>query len=181
MSTQFSKRIRHLRNQTGLTQEQAAKAIGVSRPTLARWELATSQPSRSDGRRAIATLHSLLPVVLTEQQKGLIRTVDAMDREERRLLLFKVVGERFGAIYWKLEKRSGNYIYGAWRTTPEQLGWRYLQTIGLRDGLQAKIETSHITNVMLGRCDWLIEEVWHDAAAAEYFYRWEKDWGRPDD
>ena len=47
MSVQFGKRCKILRQERGLTQQQVADALGISRSAYAYYEIGGSEPSRS--------------------------------------------------------------------------------------------------------------------------------------
>ena len=77
------------------------------------------------------------------------------------------VAERFSAIRDSLTQRTGNLCYDGNRTKPTSLGWRLRQHFGI----------SPVEDVLAGKIDSQIEEMWHYAADVEYWYRYEKDWG----
>jgi hypothetical protein len=54
------------------------------------------------------------------------------------------------------------------------MGWRFIQNYQLGKGPDIELTAE---NVMSGKFDDLIELNWHDAAKAEYWYAYEKDWG----
>lgn len=94
-----------------------------------------------------------------------------------RNLLNKMVAKRFSQLQPYLRKKNGDYIYGRYRTKPENLGWRFRQTYYFRNGgLQHKPSLWLCLKVWLGFEDDLLEKVWHDAASAEHWYRYEKQW-----
>ena len=59
------------------------------------------------------------------------------------------------------------WCYDGNRTKAENLGWRFRQDHGALDPEAIKA----------GKYDRLIEATFHGAADAEYYYRYEKDWG----
>jgi len=60
-----------------------------------------------------------------------------------------------------------DYCYDGNRCKPENLGWRFQQSFGSPEPLQ----------IEAGEFDAQIEATYHEAAGAEYWYRYEKDWG----
>jgi len=56
--------------------------------------------------------------------------------------------------------------YDGNRCKPENLGWRFRQSWG-----DHKLE-----DILSGKCDAEITATYHDAASAEHYYRYEKDW-----
>lgn len=88
------------------------------------------------------------------------------------------------AIRPRLKQRDGEYLYGGCRARPEELGWRFRQNLSLYlkqpGGLCWEPPTEVVGQVEAGEHDALIEATWHDAASAEWYYRYEKDYGRDD-
>lgn len=62
---------------------------------------------------------------------------------------------------------KGEYLYGGSRTLPANLGWRFLQNFGTPRSAEA---------VMAGEYDEELTANYHDAAGAEHWYRYEKQW-----
>jgi len=88
----------------------------------------------------------------------------------------KVVAERIKQIGPGLRRRHGDYIYDGNRCRPENLGWRVLQNHRFAPKFLDRGEIV-AKDVLSGKWDDLIEHTWHDAASAEHWYRYEKDWG----
>jgi len=59
------------------------------------------------------------------------------------------------------------FCYDGNRCKPENLGWRFEQWFGSPEPQE----------ILDGGWDTQIEQVYQDAAGAEYYYRYEKDWG----
>lgn len=78
------------------------------------------------------------------------------------------VATRAALIIPALTQRTGDYMYSGNRTQPENLGWRLRQAHG---------EAATTDQIRWGFIDHLIADAWHAAASAEYYYRYEKDWG----
>lgn len=70
------------------------------------------------------------------------------------------------------ERRDGEYIYGTDRTSPMKLGPRFRQRVLC--SLQAAPQLGMANAVTRGDFDFEIETTWHDAAAAEWWYRQEE-------
>lgn len=62
---------------------------------------------------------------------------------------------------------DGDYCYDGNRCQPENLGWRFVQFYGAPDP----------ATITAGEFDEQLAATYHDAASAEYYYRYEKDWG----
>ena len=58
------------------------------------------------------------------------------------------------------------YVYSGSRCRPENLGWRFIQSYGEPSPYE----------VLCGRWDTQIAETVHEAAAAEHWYKYEKQW-----
>jgi len=85
----------------------------------------------------------------------------------------RAVAGRFLAIRGQFTQRVGyGYLYGGNRTSPANLGWRFQQQARHTD----IVEPTPLM-ILAGHYDALIERTWHEAAASEYHYRYEKDWG----
>jgi transcriptional regulator with XRE-family HTH domain len=52
-------RLRELRVQAGLSQSELAEAVGVTRATIARWELGIRSPARREAERLTTVLNLL--------------------------------------------------------------------------------------------------------------------------
>lgn len=95
------------------------------------------------------------------------------------------VAERFNAIRHTFRYREGDYLYDGSRCSPGELGWRFRQTLSLflhqPGGLQWEPPAALIGEIAAGQHDKIIEATWHDAASAEHWYRYEKDYGQPDE
>lgn len=86
------------------------------------------------------------------------------------------VATRFAQILPTLKRRGGlevpahlwheRHIYDGNRCKPENLGWRFRQSFG-----DPEPET-----ILAGAWDAQIEATWHEAAKAEYWYAYEKQW-----
>lgn len=63
--------------------------------------------------------------------------------------------------------RGGDFCYDGHRTEPKNLGWRCAQVAGYEETPEA---------VLAGRYDTVIAAGYHEAAAAEHYYRFEKIW-----
>jgi len=66
------------------------------------------------------------------------------------------------------QPKEGDYCYDGNRTQAENIGWRSAQTSGF-EVPPAKVEA--------GFYDEAIAKGFHEAASAEHYYRYEKDWG----
>lgn len=86
-------------------------------------------------------------------------------------------------------RQSLGYCYDGNRTRPENLGWRLLQAVELSHLEQPgagcmgspalknkKVPTPTVEAIEAGQFDEVIEITWHEAASAEYWYRYEKQW-----
>lgn len=99
-----------------------------------------------------------------------------------------------------IQPREGNYCYNGSRTNPESLPWRVRQNWSLLEQVRrgelrqqgfpaiAKLDVNNgvlkisptawnAEMIERGFLDSLIIETFHDAASAEYWYRYEKDYG----
>ena len=65
------------------------------------------------------------------------------------------------------EGDSKEFAYDGNRCKPENLGWRFQQWFGAPNPQE----------ILDGKWDAELEQTYHDAAGAEYYYRHEKDWG----
>jgi len=65
--------------------------------------------------------------------------------------------------------RDGDFCYDGNRCKPESLGWRFVQTFG----------APCVAEIKGGALDAEIAATYHEAAEAEHWYRFEKDWGDP--
>lgn len=92
----------------------------------------------------------------------------------------KAVAERFEAIKGgeAFAERDENhpdamlgYCYDGNRCRAENLGWRCSQTVGFDMSPE---------EIAAGAYDEQIAVGFHEAASAEYWYRYEKDWGHED-
>ncbi len=80
--------------------------------------------------------------------------------------LDEAVERRFARL--TIEQRTDyGYCYDGNRTKPENLGWRFRQMHGDLSPLAIEI----------GLHDDAIAATYHEAAASEHYYRYEKDWG----
>lgn len=79
----------------------------------------------------------------------------------------EAVAQRMAAILLTIDEKEGYHLYGGHRCQPENLGWRFIQSYGEPDPQE----------ILDGKWDAQIEANYHDAASAEYYYRYEKDWG----
>ena len=93
----------------------------------------------------------------------------------------EAVAERFLAIRSKFRERPGDYVYNGPRTAPDQLGWRFRQNMSLAmhdpRGLAWPCYPQLPDEIARGQHDRMIEHTWHDAASAEHYYLYEKDYG----
>lgn len=94
----------------------------------------------------------------------------------------QAVATRFLAIRYRLVQREGDYLYGYPRTYPHNLGWRFRQNLSLKlkepGGVQWPGYPELPAEIAAGKHDEMVEATWHDAASAEHWYRYEKDYGR---
>ena len=124
-------------------------------------------------------------------EKCLEVIMEEIEQQERRTLasrLSAAVAERFTLIRPKLKERyddserRGGYIYNGPRCHPDNLYWRFHQNLRkspediLGQGLRAPITEEEIKGVIDGRFDKELEETWHDAARAEHWYRYDKQY-----
>lgn len=65
--------------------------------------------------------------------------------------------------------QGGEFCYDGNRCKPESLGWRLVQNYGAPD----------VAEIEAGALDAEIVATYHEAANAEHWYRFEKDWGDP--
>lgn len=63
--------------------------------------------------------------------------------------------------------RGFDACYDGNRTKPENIGWRFQQSFGSPDPQE----------ILRGSWDEQIIKTYHEAASAEHWYRYEKDWG----
>jgi len=82
------------------------------------------------------------------------------------------VTERFNAIRHTLNEKEGDYIYLGNRCNPVNLGWRFCQNVGGYLGC----EDFDPADILAGKYDEGIEATWHDAASAQHWYTYEKEW-----
>jgi len=87
--------------------------------------------------------------------------------------IHQAVAIRFERIRDCLVERTGDYVYIGNRCVPQNLGWRFCQNVG---GFLGCTDFNP-AEILAGRFDAEIEETWHDAAGAEHWYMYEKDWG----
>jgi hypothetical protein len=94
----------------------------------------------------------------------------------------KAVAERFKAIRKTLKVRDGEFLYSGARCAPDFLGWRFRQNLSLElaqpGGIGWEPPDTLAGEIAEGKHDAVIEATWHDAASAEWYYRFEKDYGR---
>lgn len=99
-----------------------------------------------------------------------------------RKFLKKVVEQRFQRILPFLERKPDEHCYDGSRCTADGVASRFWE-IGLGHQLWEQSVWSKIiamwncVMVWAGKRDDVIEQVWHERAAAEFYYRYEKDWG----
>ncbi len=95
------------------------------------------------------------------------------------------VAYRFNVIKNTLKHKQGEYIYSVFRTLPSSLGWRFRQNLGMRESWPnstvpfpdfGKVADATPEAITAGDFDECISYTWHDAAAAEWWYRYEKQW-----
>lgn len=103
--------------------------------------------------------------------------------EELAAAVDAAVAARFRAIKPTLTEKRGDYCYDGYRTSPEELGWRFRQNMCIksRDIHTWQPHETMPVEIAAGKYDKEIEATWHSAAGASYFYQFEKDWGHPDD
>lgn len=65
------------------------------------------------------------------------------------------------------------FDYSGYRTAPENLGWRFQQRLRIR----GKDDRPDPERIREGEFDSEIESTFHEAAGAQYYYTYEKDWG----
>jgi transcriptional regulator with XRE-family HTH domain len=63
-------RLLRLRRRQGLTQEQAAKMMGISRRTIVRWEAGTTAPRMGESLQAAASVLRASPMFLLYGTEG---------------------------------------------------------------------------------------------------------------
>ena len=84
--------------------------------------------------------------------------------------LAQAIKTRFITIRPKLVERKGDYCYDGNRTAPDEVAYRpwtaFVADVG--DCWEA---------ILRGEKDAEIEEIWHERAQSEHWYRYEKDWG----
>lgn len=77
---EMGERIRRAREEGGLTQEQAAERLGVSRQTLSSWENGKTLPDL----RSILAMSSLYRISLDELMKGDAKVMDKIQRDAQK-------------------------------------------------------------------------------------------------
>jgi hypothetical protein len=92
------------------------------------------------------------------------------------MLIRKAINEaveaRYNEILSTFEQREGDYIYTGHRCSPEYIARRFRQVV-------SGIDTMVVFNpaaIRAGDYDKGIEDTWHDAAGAEHWYMYEKEW-----
>ena len=80
----------------------------------------------------------------------------------------RAVAQRFEGIKAGFKQQAGDLVYTGNRCRPTELGWRFIQNGG---GNWTPLD------IIVGKADSGIEATWHDAASAEHWYTYEKDWG----
>jgi hypothetical protein len=108
------------------------------------------------------------------------RIIEAVDR---------AVSDRAREIRSQWRQKDGDYVYTGHRTGLDNLGWRFRQTFYNgqmtdaegRAGLGATPYPEMVAEIYTGKHDRLIEATWHDAASAEWYYKYEKDYGRDEE
>ena len=107
-------------------------------------------------------------------------------KQMMRELVDDAIAARWWEISHRLTKKAGDYIYGGSRTMPSRLGQRWRQRVSVEwksptRGLQWAGYPGVLRAIREGFLDYSIEKTWHEAAAAEHYYRHEKEWGWDDD
>jgi hypothetical protein len=90
-----------------------------------------------------------------------------MTKEKTMTEIDCAIATRFNHIKDSFVQKEGDFIYDGGRCIAEKLGWRFEQNTEHR---------FNVEDVESGKCDTDIERTWHDAASAEYWYRYEKRW-----
>lgn len=103
--------------------------------------------------------------------------------------LKQAVAARAAVLIPSFTPRRGDYAYDGHRCTPKNLGWRFLQNVrlsrlpqqpggcvGPRELAGADLPEPTIEAIERGEFDRAIEATYHDAAGAEWWYRYEKQW-----
>lgn len=78
----FSEQIKHLRESAGMTQEELASKIGVSRPAVGMWERHRSRP-RLDKMNQLADLFGIPVSELLDENSGTKNTDAQMSYSDR--------------------------------------------------------------------------------------------------
>ena len=107
-------------------------------------------------------------------------------KQVMRNLIDDAVTQRVYAIRSTFARRPGEYDYDGYRTLPDDLGWRFRQTLSIKwkspcAGVWWAGYPGILRDIREGRHDLNITETWHDAASAEYEYRYRRDWGRDEE
>lgn len=89
----------------------------------------------------------------------------------------QAVADRFKQIAPGLKRRTGQYLYDGNRCSPEQQGWRFHQNFAGQLARHRITPEPTPETILAGKHDAELEANWHDAASAEHWYTYEKDWG----
>ena len=99
---------------------------------------------------------------------GILTGTDPTGRgDPTREMLKRAVADRFAVIRDTLVQKQGDYVYSGNRCHAEELGWRFIQSHGMIDAQEIRD----------GKHDEKVTATWHEAASAEHWYMYEKDWG----
>lgn len=127
---ELSKKIYQLRKLAGMTQEQLAEKLNISRQTLSKWENGTSVPDVESVVRLSALFHTSLEELLLEEEshvqeeKTQITLEDMMriNARNRRMnlllcsgLLFLAIGIMIAAFEGMLETTTESLAYTLYR------------------------------------------------------------------
>lgn len=77
------------------------------------------------------------------------------------------IAQRAMVLIPKITPKTGEHCYDGNRCKPENLGWRFQQEIGSPEPQE----------ILDGKWDEEIEDIYHHSANAEHYYRFQKDWG----
>jgi transcriptional regulator with XRE-family HTH domain len=88
IKSNIGKNIRKYRVSAGLTQEEFARLMKISRPTVSSWEVNRTEPSMQDVQRMAEVLHCSVSDLLGSYTEDLEIDEYLSDPEIRRLILF---------------------------------------------------------------------------------------------
>lgn len=98
-----------------------------------------------------------------------LKALDAAVAERAKVLI--------PTIQKKTDKDPGwGYLYGGSKTSPDNLGWRFRQNFRTHHRLEDLPESLNPETILAGKFDDDLVHTYHDAAASEHWYRYEKQY-----